>query len=182
MGFRRDKGVDRFDCGPVACTRLGKRAGVRPVARSCRAALSRNPSSIAQSCRGAGATSSPQRPDCVAGHVRFELRNVAANYPFERSHKFPGIQPNSGRRDYSRLSCGVAACPSASVRESQRRRGRRALAGERSKRSGSLAVPPHTLSWREKSSAKCAMLLLKWAAAGTSLDRSNSCNVGDAPR
>jgi hypothetical protein len=37
-----------------------------------------------------------------------ELRNVAANYLFERSHKFPGIQPNSGRRDYSRLSCGVA--------------------------------------------------------------------------
>ena len=24
-----------------------------------------------------------QRPDCVAGHVRFELRNVVANYPFE---------------------------------------------------------------------------------------------------
>jgi hypothetical protein len=30
------------------------------------------------------------RPDCVPGHVRFELRNVAANYLFERSHKFPG--------------------------------------------------------------------------------------------
>jgi hypothetical protein len=30
MGFRRDKGVDLFDCGPVARTRLGKRAGVRP--------------------------------------------------------------------------------------------------------------------------------------------------------
>jgi uncharacterized protein len=44
----------------------------------------------------------------VAGHVRFEFRNVAKNYLFERSHKFPGIQPNSGRRDYSRLSCGVA--------------------------------------------------------------------------
>jgi hypothetical protein len=24
-----------------------------------------------------------------------DLRNVAANYLFERSHKFPGIQPNS---------------------------------------------------------------------------------------
>jgi hypothetical protein len=23
------------------------------------------------------------RPDCVAGHVRLELRNVGANYPFE---------------------------------------------------------------------------------------------------
>jgi hypothetical protein len=62
---------------------------------------------------GPGASSlacgfSSWRPDCVAGHVRFELRNVAKNYLFERSHKFPGIQPNSGRRDYSRLSCSVA--------------------------------------------------------------------------
>jgi hypothetical protein len=36
-----------------------------------------------------------------------DLRNVAANYPFERSHRFAGIQPNSGHRDCSRLSCGV---------------------------------------------------------------------------
>src|SRR5262249_41139969 len=48
-----------------------------------------------------------QRPDCVAGHVRLELRNVVANYPFERSHRFPEIQPNSGHGDYSRLSCGA---------------------------------------------------------------------------
>jgi hypothetical protein len=38
--------------------------------------------------------------DCVAGHEGLELRNVAANYLFERSYGFPGIQPNSGRRDY----------------------------------------------------------------------------------
>jgi hypothetical protein len=44
----------------------------------------------------------------VAGHVGLELRNVDANYPFERSHRFAGIQPNSGFGDYSRLSCGVA--------------------------------------------------------------------------
>jgi hypothetical protein len=25
-----------------------------------------------------------------------------------KKHRFPGIQPNSGHRDYSRLSCGVA--------------------------------------------------------------------------
>jgi hypothetical protein len=50
----------------------------------------------------------PQRPDCVAGHVRLELRNVVAKYPYEKSRRFPGIQPNSGHRDYSRLSCGVA--------------------------------------------------------------------------
>src|SRR5262249_54479589 len=51
---------------------------------------------------------SPQRPDCLAGHVRLELRNVGANYPFERSHRFLGIKPNSSHRDYSRLSCDVA--------------------------------------------------------------------------
>jgi hypothetical protein len=47
------------------------------------------------------------RPDCMAGHVGLELRNVDANYPFERSHRFAGIQPNSGQGDHSRLSCGV---------------------------------------------------------------------------
>src|SRR4051794_32965029 len=36
-----------------------------------------------------------------------DLRNVVANYPFERSHRFAGIQPNSGFGDCSRLSCGV---------------------------------------------------------------------------
>ena len=30
------------------------------------------------------------------GHVGLELRNVAANYLFERSYSSPGIQPNSG--------------------------------------------------------------------------------------
>jgi hypothetical protein len=44
----------------------------------------------------------------VAGHVRLELKNVGAKYPLENSHRFPGIQPNSGRRDYSRSSCFVA--------------------------------------------------------------------------
>jgi len=48
-----------------------------------------------------------KRLDCLAGHVRLELRNVVAKYPFERAHGFPGIQPNSGHRDYSRLSCGA---------------------------------------------------------------------------
>jgi hypothetical protein len=32
----------------------------------------------------------PQRRHCLAGHVRLELRNVAKNYLFETSHKFPG--------------------------------------------------------------------------------------------
>jgi hypothetical protein len=38
----------------------------------------------------------------MAEVVGLELRNVVAKYPFERSHRFPVIQPNSGRRDYSR--------------------------------------------------------------------------------
>jgi hypothetical protein len=46
-------------------------------------------------------------PDCLAEVVGLELRNVVVKYPFERSHRFPGIQPNSGGRDYSRLSCDV---------------------------------------------------------------------------
>src|SRR5262249_16271735 len=47
------------------------------------------------------------RLDCLAGHVGLELRNVDVNYPFERSHRFAGIQRNSGFGDYARLSCGV---------------------------------------------------------------------------
>ena len=43
----------------------------------------------------------------MAGHVGLELRNVEANYPFERSHRFAGIQPNSGFGDHSRLSCSA---------------------------------------------------------------------------
>ena len=44
--------------------------------------------------------------------VGLELRNVVANYLFERSHRFPAIQRKSGHRDYSRLSCGVGICSS----------------------------------------------------------------------
>jgi hypothetical protein len=47
----------------------------------------------------------PQRRHCLAGVIGFELRNVVANYPFESSHRFPRIQPNSGHGDYSRVSC-----------------------------------------------------------------------------
>jgi flavin-dependent dehydrogenase len=47
------------------------------------------------------------RPDCMAEVVGFELRNVVANYPFERSHRFARIKPTSGHRDHSRLSCGA---------------------------------------------------------------------------
>jgi hypothetical protein len=43
----------------------------------------------------------------MAGHVGLELRNVVANYPFERSGKFLGIRQNVRHRDYSRLGCAV---------------------------------------------------------------------------
>ena len=56
---------------------------------------------------GMNGINAPQRPDCVTGHIGLELRNVGAKYPFERSHRFLGIQPNSCHRDCSRLSCGV---------------------------------------------------------------------------
>jgi hypothetical protein len=36
-----------------------------------------------------------------------DLRNVAANYPFERAQDLRGSQPHSGHRDYSRLICGI---------------------------------------------------------------------------
>src|SRR6266516_1588367 len=45
-----------------------------------------------------------------------DLRNVVANYPFERSRRFAGIQPNSSYRDYSRLSCAAGKCRSGPVR------------------------------------------------------------------
>jgi hypothetical protein len=51
----------------------------------------------ALSLRASGGTDVPWRPHWLAGHVRLELTNVVAKYPFERSHRFAGIQPNSGR-------------------------------------------------------------------------------------
>jgi hypothetical protein len=63
--------------------------------------------------------------DWLAEHVRLELRNVDAMYPFITSHRFLGIQPNSGHRDYSRLSCDIAKTqlrPNASLRKGYLRR------------------------------------------------------------
>jgi hypothetical protein len=52
----------------------------------------------------------------VAEVVGFELRNVVAKYPFERSCEFPGFQPNSGHRDYARLSAVAETRSSGLVR------------------------------------------------------------------
>jgi hypothetical protein len=59
----------------------------------------------------------PKETDCLAGHVGLELGNVVAKYLFERPHKFPGIQPNSGHRDYSRLSCDAGEMQLGGSRE-----------------------------------------------------------------
>jgi hypothetical protein len=75
-------------------------------------------------------TTSTREADCVPGHVGLELRNVVANYPFERSHRFPGIKPNSGHRDYSPLSCGGGETqlgPSAEISAGFLERGARSL-------------------------------------------------------
>ena len=64
----------------------------------------------------------------MAGHVRLELRNVGANYPFEKSRRFPAIRPNLVTGDGSRLSCGVADYGQYSILDSTRyRRGSRRL-------------------------------------------------------
>jgi hypothetical protein len=63
--------------------------------------------SWAMATRRAQPGHSAQRLDCVAGVGGLELRNVDANYLFERSHRFAGIQPNSGCGDYSRLRCSA---------------------------------------------------------------------------
>jgi hypothetical protein len=61
----------------------------------------------------------PQRPDCVAGHGRLELRNVVANYPFENSRGFPGSEPNSAQGDHSRLSCSAGISSSDLVKRTR---------------------------------------------------------------
>jgi hypothetical protein len=63
--------------------------------------------------------SSPLAPTKLEDLKQLELRNVTATYPFERSHTFTGTQPNSGHRDYSRLSCDVGYTQLALVPGSQ---------------------------------------------------------------
>ena len=84
-----------------------------PVCRTCRqipwkmTQLERHLTEASGRVCAIGRGNRAPRPHCVAGHVGLELRNVDANYPFERSHKFAGIQPNSGHGDHSRLSCSA---------------------------------------------------------------------------
>jgi hypothetical protein len=46
---------------------------------------------------------------CLAGHVRLELRNVVAKYPFEKSHNSWRFTRNLATRAHSRTSCETRA-------------------------------------------------------------------------
>ena len=69
--------------------------------------------------RVAQSTHEDDIPHCLAGHVRFELRNVGENYPFENSRGFPGSEPNSAQGDHSRLSCSAGISSSGFCRDLQ---------------------------------------------------------------
>jgi hypothetical protein len=56
----------------------------------CGVSSSLAPGSQQALCRFPGSRLSRGRPDCVAGVVGLELRNVAANYPFERAQDLRG--------------------------------------------------------------------------------------------
>jgi hypothetical protein len=66
---------------------LTRRSNVSPKHKSCKVSEITQPKVITASCaRSYWALET----DCVAGHIGLELRNVVANYPFERSHRFAG--------------------------------------------------------------------------------------------
>ena len=70
----------------------------------------RSPGSVNPLCptcasvKANGAARKARERDKRATETR--LRNVGANYPFERSRRFPGIRPNSRHGDYF-VSCEV---------------------------------------------------------------------------
>jgi len=71
---------------------------------------------IAEKCAGRPARPARSRFFCAppCGWQTFAVVGAHnANYPLGRSHRFMGIQPNSGLGDYSRLSYGVGRRSSA---------------------------------------------------------------------
>jgi hypothetical protein len=61
---------------------------------------------VSSSKIGTSSRAAQKRSDCLAGHVRFELRNVAANIPLKGRTNLRGSS-RIGDRDYSRLSCAT---------------------------------------------------------------------------
>src|SRR5262245_2918146 len=92
----------------------------------------------------------------MAGHVRFELRNVVANYPFEKWRRFAGNQPNSGHGDHSRLSCGAG--------DTQLGPGGQHPAASRTRWSkddpaaAKLATPLRSLRWTFRAKRACVVI------------------------
>ena len=95
IGWRRRRGSS-----PAARTGARQRAGLTPASASNTLSCQR------ETLHSRQLKSITKSIDSDHGIYR-DLRDVVAKYPFERSHGFQGIQPNSGHRDYSRLSCGV---------------------------------------------------------------------------
>src|SRR6516164_513367 len=109
-------------------------------------------------------------------HVRFELRNVVANYPFEKSRRFGGIQPNSGPGDHSHLSYGAGdtqleagfyrgspasvlhgRCPSCGVAE-KIRIGRDLFRSEDDPAAAKPATPLRSLRWTFRAKRACVVI------------------------
>src|SRR2546426_1386879 len=92
-----------------------------------------------------------------------DLPNVDANYPFERSHRFAGIQPDSGFGDYSRLSCGVGDTqlgrrwPSCGVAENARI-GRDLFRSEDDPPAAKPATPLLSLRWTFRAKRACVVI------------------------
>ena len=84
-------GRHRLRCQP--CSRIGENppygmiGGIEETSASSKPDPRLDPTRL----RGALSNERPYR----------DLRNVVANYPFERSHRVAGIRANSGHRDYS---------------------------------------------------------------------------------
>ena len=115
--------------------------------------------------------------DCVAGHVRFELRNVVANYPFEKSRRFGGIQPNSLHRDHSRLSCragGTQLRLCANIPRRPRADGGHRSASLRWRANATIFGNPKVLRGRQNQQHHCLV------CTGLSAQRTDSADKLDA--
>src|SRR6516162_11102427 len=95
IGWRRRRGSS-----PAARRGARQRAGLTPASASNTLSCQR------ETLHSQQLKSIKKSIDSDHGIYR-DLRNVVANYPFERSRGFPGSEPNCGHGDYSRLSCSA---------------------------------------------------------------------------
>src|SRR5258708_33905316 len=83
---------------------------------------------------------------CVAGNVGLELRNVVAKYPFERSHRFPVIQPNSGRETIRVRAATVGGAARAQCQDLGRMLALAGVAARPACRAITMVLSPITLT------------------------------------